>query len=309
MTVRLLRLLGTYGTWVLAAGVFLGLAVPPLAALLRPLLVPAVVLLLAAALLRMDWTAVMAYGRRPGLAALAAAWLLVVCPVLLWLLTAALGLPSGLATAIVLMAAAPPITSAPAFAALMGLDAPLAVVLMVALTVVAPLTLPPLALLLLGLELEIGVGAFMLRLAAIVGVAFLLAAAVRRALGRAWLDRHALEVSGVSVLLLVVFAVAIMHGVAAALVERPAYVLGWTAAAFLANAGLQVLGAAAFLWMGRQPAFTVGFLTGNRNMAVLLAVLAGSADFDITLFFAVGQFPMYVLPAALTPIYRRMLKA
>ncbi len=38
-----------------------------------------------------------------------------------------------------------------------------------------------------------------------------------------------------------------------------------------------------------------------------LAVLADKADFDVVVFFAVGQLPMYILPALLRPIYRRML--
>lgn len=66
-------------------------------------------------------------------------------------------------------------------------------------------------------------------------------------------------------------------------------------------------GAAVFAPLGRQSALTVGFSSGNRNMAMLLAVLPAGVDPDIPLYFALGQLPIYVLPAVLTPIYRRLL--
>ena len=40
-----------------------------------------------------------------------------------------------------------------------------------------------------------------------------------------------------------------------------------------------------------------------------LAVLADKADFDVVVFFAVGQLPMYILPALLRPLYRRLMRA
>ena len=53
----------------MAAGVLLGLAVPPLASLARPLLIPSLLIPLTLALLRLDWGAIGAYRRRPGVAA------------------------------------------------------------------------------------------------------------------------------------------------------------------------------------------------------------------------------------------------
>ena len=39
-----------------------------------------------------------------------------------------------------------------------------------------------------------------------------------------------------------------------------------------------------------------------------MVMLADKADFDIV-FFAVGQVPMYILPALLRPLYRRLMQA
>ena len=43
-------------------------------------------------------------------------------------------------------------------------------------------------------------------------------------------------------------------------------------------------------------------------MGIVLAAIAGRADFDIVVFFAVAQLPMYILPALLKPLYGRLLK-
>jgi BASS family bile acid:Na+ symporter len=78
--------------------------------------------------------------------------------------------------------------------------------------------------------------------------------------------------------------------------------------AFIAYASLQAAGAAVFSVFGRDTALSVGFSSGNRNMALLLAVLPAGVNPDIPLYFALGQLPIYVLPAALTPLYRRILR-
>ena len=50
-----IELLGRQARWALPAGVFVGIALPWLAALMRPLLTAAVIGTLLGALLRLDW--------------------------------------------------------------------------------------------------------------------------------------------------------------------------------------------------------------------------------------------------------------
>ena len=101
--------------------------------------------------------------------------------------------------------------------------------------------------------------------------------------------------------------VAIMDGVGEALWQDPRTVLLWTAAAFIANPVLQGLGAAFFAASGRKAGVTLGLLSGNRNMGLVLASLPPGADESIVLFFALAQIPMYTLPALLRPLYRAIL--
>jgi BASS family bile acid:Na+ symporter len=302
---RFFDLIGRHATLYLGAGVFLGLAVPPLAAALRPLLVPALMIPLVLALIRLDWSAFGRWARRPVLVAAICAWMLVVSPALVHLAVRPLPLPEPLVVALVLMAASSPIVSGAAISLMVGLDAALAVVVIVLTTALVPLTLPPLAAQLLGVALEIDVGIFMLRLALMVAAAFGVALAVRRRVPAATIARNARMLDGISVFNLVIFAIAIMDGVAALALERPGYVLLATAAAFAANLALQAAGTAAAWPLGRRRALTVGLMTGNCNMGLVLVALGRDAAFEVVAFFAVAQIPMYMLPGMLLPVYRR----
>ena len=153
---RTFDFLGQHATLFLAGGVLLGLLVPPLATLARPMLIPGLLIPLVIALLRLDWSALAAYARRPGLVALITAGLLLGSPVLMWLALKAFSLPPALAQGLTLMAAASPIVSSAAISLILGLDAALAVVVIVVATALMPFSLPMVALWLLGLAIEIG---------------------------------------------------------------------------------------------------------------------------------------------------------
>lgn len=306
--VRILAFLGGHGVTVLFLGVFLGLALPELARLARPALAPAVAALLLFSLLRVDWQSVAGYLRRPVLTGGLVAWMLLVSPVVTWALLLAMPLPEALTTAVVLMAAAPPILGSTAIALLLGLDGALTLVVGLTATLLTPLTVPPLALWLLGLELEVEASELMLRLGGVVVGALIGAILIRRLLGTARLRRNAGVLDGLIVAVMLVFAVAIMDGVTATALQRPGTVALWILAAFIANPALQLVTALAFARFGRRLALTAGLLAGNCNMGLLLAALPAEADYDVTLFFALAQLPMYMLPALLRPLYRRLLR-
>ncbi len=307
--ILLLEFLGRHATRFMFGSVLLALALPGLAALARPWLIPGLVIPLVIALMRLDLGAAVRYGRRVGLVAALTAWFVVISPVLVALATAPLGLPEGLRAGIVLMAAAPPLVSAPALAFILGLDAALAVVVVVVGTLVVPLTLPPLALGLLGLEVNLPAAELMGRLGLLVGAPFALALLLRRLIPQAWIQRNGKRFDGIAVLSLMGFALGIMAGVTETIAARPGFAALTIACAFAANLILQAVGAVATLWLGTQPALTIGLATGNRNMGLVLVALADRGDPAILFYFAMAQFPMYMLPALLAPLYRRLSAA
>jgi BASS family bile acid:Na+ symporter len=108
------------------------------------------------------------------------------------------------------------------------------------------------------------------------------------------------------VLILLLFAIAIMDGVNALLPAKPEQVLLYAGAALAASLVLQAVTFLAFAALPRIPALTTGLIGGNHNMAVVWANLGGAATPELTLFFAAVQLPIYVLPALLKPAYRRL---
>lgn len=281
--------------------------VAPLAAAMREVVTPAVALLMTLVLLRIDPAQILAWMRRPGMVLFLSAWVLFVCPLLAFAATRAVGLDGPLGAGVVLVAASCAVTSAPAFARLVGLDAEISLIVAVATTALLPFTAPPLALGLLGLDLALSVGGLMLRLGLIIGLPALLALLLRHWAGAARLERVARPLDGSAVLVLVVFAFGVMDGVQARLLADPLWVAGGVLAAFAGNMGLNALTALA-LWpvLDRRTALTAGMLAGNRNQAVFLAVLPAAADHNLLLFFALGQIPMFVGPFVLKPIYARL---
>ena len=188
------------------------------------------------------------------------------------------------------------------------MDAAFAVAAVVLCHILLPFTLPAMALWLLDLDLRISLGEFMGRLAFMIGGGFALAIIVKRWLLKpATLARHASHIDGMMVVCLMCIAIAIMAGVTEFFIKRPGFVLLTIAAAFIANASLQVLGALAFLPAGRRLSFTAGHMAGNCNMALILAVLADKAQLEVIIFFALAQLPMYMLPMVANRVYRRFL--
>ncbi len=299
--------LGKHATRFLAGGVLLGLVAPPLATLARPLLLPALLIPLTLALIRLDWGAMQAHARRPVRVALIVLWILLASPLILWAALAPVPMPPALYHGLVLMAASSPIVSNAALSLLIGLDAELAAWVIIAATALMPLTLPPLALALLHMRIDMDLPTFMGRLALMVGSAFALALVIRRLAPAGAIERNARLIDGVTVLTLIVFCVAIMDGITAVALSRPGFVLLAVAGAFAANLALQALGTLVALRLGMRSALTVGLLGGNCNMGLIMVALGDKADFDVIVFFALGQIPMFILPGLLMPVYRRLL--
>lgn len=304
---RLLAFVGRYGTQALFLGVFIGLALPDLAGLARPLLAPAVALMLLAAALRVDVKAVTAQLRRPLRLFMLLIWLQILAPLLIWAALHLIALPPSLEAALVLMTAGPPVVGAVSIAFLLGLDGALALVACLAATLLVPITVPLLALMLLGLEINIDPWIFLARLGALVAVAYLGALLIRRLSPPGWIESQSQRIDGLTVAIMVVFAIAVMDGVTEAAFATPHIVGLWLAVSFVANPLLQGLGWLVFRGRGLRTALTVGLVTGNRNMGLLLAALPAGAEPGIALYFAIAQLPMYMLPAALLPLYRRSL--
>jgi hypothetical protein len=299
--------LGRQGTRALAALVFIGIAVPPLGALLKPYVTAAIFLLLCVSFMRVDIAALRAHMKRPGIVLAATAWSTLVVPLMVGLACVATGLDKhapDLFLGLMLQAVASPMMAAPALAALMGLDATLVLIALVTCTAFVPFTAPIFAYLFFGAQLMLSPFALGVKLFAILGGSLLVAAVIRRIVGAAAIERFREPIDGLNILLLLVFVTAVMGTVAGSFLADPLKVgatLVLSFAVFFVFLGLTVL---IFRKLGRNHALALGLMVAQRNMGLMLAATAGVLPAATWLYFALSQFPIYITPHLLRPIAR-----
>jgi BASS family bile acid:Na+ symporter len=205
-------------------------------------------------------------------------------------------------------AAAPPITSAPAFVALVGLDIALALALLVTATAATPLTAPFFAALFAGDTLPLDALSLAFRLAFFLGGSFAVARLIRRVTGDQKIVERREHIDGLNVIALFVFAAALMGSVTAYLFREPWLVLALLALSFLITFGLMAATTALFWRAGAVRAMSLGLPGGTRNMGLMLAAASGVSEI-VWLYFAVAQFPIYLAPQLLYPLVSRIRRA
>jgi len=303
--------LGRQGTRAIAAVVFIGIAVPPLGALLRPFVTAAIFVLLCIAFTRVDATALRSYLWRPSLVLAATAWTMIAVPLLFGAICIVIGIDQRapeLFLALMLQAVAPPMMAAPAFAALMGFDATLVLASLVVSTALTPVTAPLFAYWLIGPALALSPTLLGIKLLAILVGSALVAVIGRRLIGASTIARRNDEIDGINIIVVFVFVAAVMEHAAERFIDAPAATIGLAALAFAVS--LVVLGATAavFARAGRERAFVLGLMASQRNMGLMLAATGSAlADF-VWLYFALCQFPIYLFPQLLKPVVRRLAK-
>lgn len=303
----LLAFIGRQGTRGVAISIFVGLALPQLAAIAKPLLGVTVFVLLILSILRVDPSHLRDYFRAPKLIAAATIWIMILTPLALGGLLKLSGLQQWqpeLFLVLILQVATTPITSSPAFAAMMGLDAALAFSVLFLSTTITWITTPAFAYLFAGSAvispIELGLRSLVFYAGAIAA-----AALIFRFAGKPAIDRSKDYIDGINVLAAFIFAVAAMDGVAAQAIANPLNAFALLALGFAMTALLMAMTWIAFLRAGKNEALLIGIQSGSRNLGALIAVIGVSQIPDqIWLYFALYQIPMFLAPQFLKPLVR-----
>ena len=306
--VAALEWLGRQGTRAVAACIVLGILLPPLGALIRPFFAETVVALLVLAFLRVDPAALRAQFAEPRLLA-AAFWTMVAGPALAGGGLLALGIQDhspGLLLALMLNAVPPPVFAAPALAALIGLNAAVSLALVLLCTAATPFTAPALVAAFVGPAVTFSPLELGLRLILMLAGAACIAVAIRAVAGRAWVERQAPRIDGLNVIVLFLFAVALMGNVLENAFANPLLVLGLLGLSFAVTLGLSALTALVFLPTGLGNALAIAHAAGSRNMGLMLAAAAGAVPELVWLYVALAQIPIYLLPMLLKPLVRKV---
>jgi len=110
---------------------------------------------------------------------------------------------------------------------------------------------------------------------------------------------------GLNVLMMVVFAIAVMDGVTARLVQHTHFVGILFGMACTATALLHLAGFLLFRRAGIATGYEAAILSGNRNMGLMLVVTSGTAGETFSLYVGIAQIPMYFAPMVLMPLLKR----
>jgi BASS family bile acid:Na+ symporter len=308
---RVLAWLGRQGTRAVAALVILGIALPHFDRLLKPYVAPAIFVLLCVAFVRLDTLTLVRYVRRPALVVAATAWTTVGIPVVVGTSSLLAGFDRwapDLFQGLILQAVTSPMMAAPAFASLMGLDATLVLVTLVASSCLTPVSVPFFTSLFVGQGLAVSPAILGMTLLTILGGSAAIGLGMRRLLGSSAIERFKDQIDGFNILILFVFVAAVMEDVARSIVDKPAVMAALTLLGFVLFGVVFAVTALLFAGAGRERALALGFMTSQRNMGLMLAATGGALP-DITwLYFAVCQFPIYFSPQLLKPIVSRLVR-
>lgn len=300
----LLALPARHGRVVLVAGLVAGIALPDLALAMKPWIAELVAGLLFIAALRVGPR--QAFGALADIRASLGVALVyqVALPVVLLLVFGLLGWHGALATGLVLMAAAAPISGSPNLTVMTGNDPAPALRLMVLGTAILPLTVIPVFWLAPVLGEPGAVVGSAARLLVIIGGAAGAAFLIRGLLVKNPAPATIAAFDGLSAIAMAIVVIGLMSAVGPAIRERPADLALALGAAFAGNFGLQI---AAATILKRTAAHRVvaslGIIAGNRNIALFLTALPAAVTDPLLLFIGCYQVPMYLTPILLRRLY------
>ncbi|GJL82451.1 MAG: hypothetical protein DHS20C01_20850 [marine bacterium B5-7] len=293
---------------VLAGSVLVGILVPPLSQLCRPLVFPSIFFLMLLSLMQMDLPALwLRFGADARSLALIVCWQMVLLPVAIILIHRLTPLGGEFTEIAFFTACACSIFGSAAFARLMGLDDGMTLKATLLSVLVMPITLPFLAAWVREDGFAFDYVGYGWRLIIYLLIPLALAwwynrrPRLREAIGSHSIIRHG------PVIFLSLFAIGVMDGIGVLILNKPLDMASLLALAFAIHLGQFVAGSLVFAWRGRNYALTVGLLSSYRNLGLLTAVAGDLLPAQFIVFLGIWQIPMYCMPLLLGKMgFRRM---
>lgn len=287
-------------------GVLIGLALPSVAATARPWVVPITIVLVLLSFLRIDPARLRMSFRSPGHLVAVAAAILLGMPLVAGLGAWLAGAPPWMVTGLALAAAAPPLSSAAAFALLLRIDAAEVTAISIPATFLSPLTVWLVTSYVPGMESAVNASGLALRLGVIIGVAFAAAYAIRYVAGEAWVERAAPAVDSAILALMMLVGIGVMNDINVALSGN---LVGWLLillATWMVLLASFLLVGLTFHRSGRDRALAAAVAGGFRNMALMVAAVSTTVGPEVLLVVITAQLPLFISPLLLRPVLARI---
>lgn len=295
---RLLSYIGQRSGIFLIAGVFFAALLPEVSSIMRPTLPFLVALILAVGFAQFDFQKASFELLKPKHFLRTLLIVIVgtlIAAIIIRAFSQIVEIPSQYLLLITVFIAAPPLSSSISLSMLIGFNARLTLQVALLGMLLVPI-LGPLCFAIIGIEISVALWVMSLDIAMMIAGGFVMAILIQRFVGQDRIASNKDMFSGVAVLTMILFLFPLFDGVIDQIINAP-----WQAFYLLLLALLLNLGGHVFMrWVLRQKmpsdqADALGFMFGNRNVSIYLAVLPFNPLLSV--FIAVAQIPIYITPA------------
>lgn len=295
---RLFSYIGQRSAFFLIGGMIVAAFFPEASSFMRPTLPFLVALVLAFGLAQLDLKKSLFELLKPKRLALVSA-VVFTCTILTTIILVTLARSIGLAEPnillLVVFAAAPPLSSSISLSIILGFNARTTLQVTLFNMLLVPI-IGPICFHAAGIEIDINLIEMGLRIAAMILGGFALAVLIQSLIGQDKISRNKNTFSGFAVIIMIIFIFPLFDGVAEHIIKAPMQSLQVLILALVLNFG----GHLTIRWLAnrtcdKQTASAIGFMFGNRNVSVYLAVLPFNPLLSV--FIAAAQIPIYITPA------------
>ena len=303
---RVLRWAGQNGAAVVIAGVIIGLCIPFLSELARPYLSIAIFIFTFGSFLKFDSKSIgseIANMKRNSLMILWATFGVPLSIVLIMMITRP---GPELAQGLLFWALVPVSPACVAFAAILRLNIPIALLATVLGTAASPFYIPALAAVFGGYHLDIDPVETCRHLLLLVGGAYLASLAVKR-LASPFIRENPEAITGIAVLAMFLAGMGSMRGMQAQLLTHPETSLAFVLLAYGLLFGAELAGTLLFWRYGKTAAYTAGLISGTRSITLAWVVLGNHVLPLADLFLATGMVAKYTAPGLTKWLFARII--
>ena len=291
----LLRWAGQNGAAVVIAGVVIGLSVPLLSELARPYLAVAIFIFTFGSFLKFDGKSLGSEIAHVTRNAFMGLWATFGVPLIVLLIMLVTRPGPELAQGLLFWSLVPASPACVAFAAILRLNIPIALMATVLGTAASPFYIPALAALFGGYRLDIDPLQTCLHLVLLVGGA-LVASVMAKRLASTFIRENPEAMTGIAVLAMFLAGMGSMRGMQAHLLAQPATSLSFVLLAYVLLFGAELTGTLLFWRYGRTAALTAGLISGTRTITLAWVVLGDKVLPLADLFLAASMVAKYTAP-------------
>jgi bile acid:Na+ symporter, BASS family len=290
-----LRWSGQNGAAVVIAGVLIGLSIPFLSELARPYLAVAIFIFTFGSFLKFDSKSLGSEISNVTRNTLMVLWATFGVPLVILLIMIIARPGPELAQGLLFWALVPASPACVAFAAILRLNIPIALLATVVGTAASPFYIPALAALFGGYRLDIDPLQTCLHLVLLVGGAFVASVAAKWLAGK-FIRENPEAMTGIAVLAMFLAGMGSMRGMQSHLLAQPATSLEFVLLAYVLLFGAELTGTVLFWRYGRTAALTAGLISGTRTITLAWVVLGNKVLPLADLFLAASMVAKYTAP-------------